>query len=77
MKPTPGTHPELFDSADYALIRGPYSRFGRSSADVACGFCNRQIEVFLWSLAGSGKKCECGALLHSGGRSYRLKSLAK
>lgn len=35
---------------------------GRSTYTVTCPFCNTDTEVRAWALAGSGKKCECGAL---------------
>ena len=30
---------------------------------VKCPFCGRELEVYIWSFAGSGKRCSCGALL--------------
>lgn len=30
-----------------------------------CPFCQGEIKAFWWSLAGGGKKCYCGAKLHS------------
>lgn len=41
------------------------SRHGRSTMMVRCPFCEEKIEVFIWSFAGSGKRCSCGALLGS------------
>ena len=32
------------------------SRHGRSTMMVKCPFCEEEIEVYIWSLAGSGKK---------------------
>lgn len=26
-------------------------------------FCEEMLEVYIWSFAGSGKRCSCGALL--------------
>lgn len=40
-----------------------------------CPFCNRGIKAYLWSLAGGGKACECGAIFASGSRSWKLKEL--
>lgn len=34
---------------------------GRSAYTVKCPFCDCDTEVYAWSLAGSGKLCECGA----------------
>lgn len=39
------------------------SRHGRSTMMVKCPFCEEEVEVFIWSFAGSGKRCSCGALL--------------
>jgi hypothetical protein len=30
---------------------------------VKCPFCKEEFEVYIWSFAGSGKRCSCGALL--------------
>ena len=30
---------------------------------IQCAFCEGWTIAYLWSLAGSGKKCSCGALL--------------
>ena len=37
---------------------------GRTTADVECPWCGVVTQVRVWSLAGSGKRCDCGALLH-------------
>lgn len=42
------------------------SRHGKSTMMVKCPFCERKIEVFIWSFYGSGKRCSCGALLMNG-----------
>lgn len=39
------------------------SRHGGSTMMVKCPFCGSELEVYIWSFAGSGKKCSCGALL--------------
>lgn len=39
------------------------SRHGRSTMMVRCPFCGEEFEVYIWSFAGSGKRCSCGALL--------------
>lgn len=36
---------------------------GRSQQDIRCPFCGCLITAYLWSLAGTGKLCECGAKL--------------
>lgn len=37
------------------------SRFGRSWCDITCPFCGRVVRAYIWSLAGGGKRCGCGA----------------
>lgn len=39
------------------------SRHGKSTMMVKCPFCESKIEVYIWSFAGSGRRCSCGALL--------------
>jgi hypothetical protein len=36
---------------------------GRTTADVRCPFCDCVVQARTWSLAGSGKRCDCGAIL--------------
>ena len=39
---------------------------GRTSAVADCPFCGRAVVIYLWSIAGVGKKlCACGAALHA------------
>lgn len=50
--------------ADTVLCRGGNSEPGRSTKYLACGFCEAEHKVYIWSLAGSGKRCDnCGALM--------------
>lgn len=37
--------------------------FGRSTVEVECRFCGQSYTAYLWSLAGCGKRCTCGALI--------------
>lgn len=46
------------------------SEMGRTNVQVDCPFCGSQVTVFVWSLAGGGKRCQCGALFGSGGTAY-------
>lgn len=51
-------------------LRGYVGVMGRSSATAVCGFCGFQTRVYLWSLAGSGKRCsnpDCSAILYRHG----------
>lgn len=36
-------------------------RHGETTVDIICPFCGVTSIAYLWSLAGSGKKCGCGA----------------
>lgn len=48
-------------SAEVAFMhRGSKSRV---IVGIVCPFCGCTVEAVLWSLAGSGKRCECRALL--------------
>jgi hypothetical protein len=43
-------------------------RFGGNRVTIECGFCDAvHRDVSVWSLAGSGKRCGCGALMTYGG----------
>lgn len=44
-------------------MKPPSSRY----SIIQCPFCNSQVQAFHWSLAGSGKKCGCGAKFNSWG----------
>jgi uncharacterized radical SAM superfamily Fe-S cluster-containing enzyme len=39
------------------------SEHARSRVEIVCPFCNTKVWAYIWSLAGSGKKCpKCGAI---------------
>lgn len=39
---------------------------GRTSVMAECPFCGASVVIYLWSIAGNGKKmCPCGAALHN------------
>lgn len=44
--------------------RATFVRKGRRLASITCPFCGVVTEAHLWSLAGSGKRCDCGAVHH-------------
>lgn len=55
------------------------SEFGRSNITIECPFCHWGTVAYLWSLYGSGKRCEnrdCGAFFSRYGQAYRLKPAA-
>lgn len=40
-------------------------RYGRSSINIKCPWCGSKVEAFVWSLAGSGKRCDvCPDVIH-------------
>ena len=47
--------------------RGGRSEVGRSTAYLTCPFCGTEVKAYIWSLAGSGKRCTCGAKFNSYG----------
>lgn len=52
---------EWRDHVKYAGV----SRMGKSTCVIVCPFCKGETTAFVWSLAGSGKKCateDCGAI---------------
>ena len=44
--------------------------FGRTTAKIDCPFCGTTVIVYLWSLAGSGKRCPGCSSLHTWGQTY-------
>lgn len=54
----------------WAASWGYRADFGRTSIRFECPFCGDHLTGYIWSLAGSGKKCTCG-VLHGTGRSYK------
>jgi hypothetical protein len=58
------------EKREYTYINLSRKR-GRSSILITCPFCERKVVAYVWSLAGSGKKCSCGAHHHwLGGESW-------
>lgn len=55
-------------------VRDGRSGIGRTTVIITCPFCNADIEAYAWSLAGSGKRCTCGALHGSRGTSIGWKT---
>lgn len=42
-----------------------YSMFGRSTIDIECPWCGDEVVAYVWSLAGSGKRCcTCKNVIH-------------
>lgn len=61
------------EARDYETFGGT-SRPGRTTYRVRCPFCSVVFDVYPWSLAGTGKRCSCGALLGASGVAYRRRS---
>ena len=61
------------ESRPFDVVRDVTPRMGRSSIDISCPFCKTVVEAYLWSLAGSGKRCPgCGAKhTYLGGLTYK------
>lgn len=53
------------------------SKFGKSTVEIDCPFCSGTTTAFVWSLAGGGKKCSCGALHGGWGFTYAPKPKLK
>jgi hypothetical protein len=48
-----------------------YALFGRSFCRITCPFCGARVKAYVWSLAGGGKRCPCGALHGNFGMTYK------
>ncbi|MBN8868000.1 MAG: hypothetical protein J0H98_10645 [Solirubrobacterales bacterium] len=44
---------------------------GRKAIWIRCPFCAVEVKAFVWSLSGSGKRCECGALFGARGKATK------
>ena len=40
------------------ILRG----MGKTRVELTCPFCKVPVTAYLWSLAGGGKRCDCGAM---------------
>lgn len=49
---------------EHSGVKPGRSAMGRSTGWVECPFCKADIEIYLWSFAGCGKRCKCGAKLN-------------
>lgn len=43
----------------------------------ACPFCDTSVKAYVWSLAGGGKRCGCGAMFSYYGGAMHWADLAK
>lgn len=53
------------DGAKQHNWRNGMSVHATSYIYITCPFCGAETRAYIWSLAGSGKKCICGAM-HTG-----------
>lgn len=52
-----------------------YPLHGRTTAWLDCPYCGYPVQVYIWSLCGSGKKCpKCGVIHH---REYSINNPQK
>ena len=49
------------ESRFYRTVSESRRERGMSSRVIECPFCGCYTEARLWSLAGTGKRCDCGA----------------
>lgn len=47
--------------------------FGKTRLHIDCPFCGGLVVAYLWSLAGGGKRCDCGAMIGHYGTAYKVK----
>ncbi|KUJ73906.1 hypothetical protein AVO42_00350 [Thiomicrospira sp. XS5] len=52
---------------EYTVLRIIPQANGQSRALLRCPFCQAEVWAYHWSLAGSGKKCHCGAKFNPSG----------
>jgi hypothetical protein len=52
---------EIHPGALKHIIEYGRSTVGRTEVYIVCPFCGTENKAYLWSLAGSGKRCQCGA----------------
>lgn len=57
---------------DYNILSRT-SGMGRTQITLVCPCCGAEVTAYVWSLAGSGKRCSCGALHTSYGTHPRQK----
>lgn len=51
---------------------GRFPGVGRSYTWILCPFCGDRVKAYLWSLAGCGKRCACGALFSAHGEAFKI-----
>lgn len=62
------------EKKEHIKYRGQ-SKFGKTTCNIKCPFCETITTAYVWSLAGSGKKCSgCGAMHTSFGLTLKKHS---
>lgn len=61
----------------YATTISQHSEMGKSGVTLECPFCEAHVVAYYWSLAGSGKRCSCGAIIGGTGATWKLKDPAQ
>lgn len=61
------TDTQIIEERSYGGYTSGPSTMGRTIVYITCPFCRFEVTAYLWSLAGSGKKCRCGAKLDAYG----------
>lgn len=51
-----------YEMRKFKVLRKTSRPNGRTSIDIRCPFCKTVVEAFVMSLAGCGKRCECGVI---------------
>ena len=70
-------HEGRAEMREWHTMPGGSRKFGRSTMVIQCPFCKNDITVYLWSFAGCGKRCDCGARLDVYGTAYKLRTKKK
>lgn len=52
-------------------VKSERREHGRSTIRFDCPFCDAEIEAYIWSLCGGGKRCGCGAIFGGLGQGYK------
>lgn len=47
------------------------SSFGKTRIGIRCPFCEAEVVAYVWSLAGGGKRCSCGAMFSAYGNARK------
>jgi hypothetical protein len=62
MMKTDTKKPDVKELRDHERSGVHLASRGRSYCYITCPFCNAEVKAYVWSLAGGGKRCPCGAL---------------